>query len=231
MKKWRIKRRRDWGVAAFFLLLLSYLAALRYQQPINEWLMGCSPEKLSSFNQPEYQGVYGLAVLLAAVLFSLLWIWQRRAEGEQRLRVLMILWAGTAVLLAGIFLSYRLECSRIVNTPYDTDLVPRISVSCRDGEESREVELTEEDQEALLALCLALEPLSGEEQEELWEQGDQEPDVQIQIWYPEHRRHSYHLWFSLTDRQLRFHKGHSLETDIFYDGSEVRRLLFTAGDR
>ena len=39
MKKWRIRSNRDWVIAAFFLLLLSYLAVSVYRQPVNELLM------------------------------------------------------------------------------------------------------------------------------------------------------------------------------------------------
>lgn len=225
MKKWRIQKNRDWAVAAFFLLLFSYLAAGRYQQPINEWLMSFSPEKMSSFNQPEHQGVYFAAIFLAAVLFSLLWLWQRKAEGKSVKEMLLILWAGTAVFLTGISLSYHLECRRIVNTPYDTDLVPQVDLTFHIGAESYLAELTEEAQKELLWLCLDLEPLSLEKQEVIQEQTGWDWDAEIQIWYPEYQNHSYRLWFHLKDQILRFHKGHSTETDLYYDGTRIREFL------
>ena len=229
MKKWRIRSNRDWVIAAFFLLLLSYLAVSVYRQPVNELLMEFSPEKMSVFNQPEHQGVYGLTFLLAAFLFSLLWVWQQRAEGKNAWKLPVFLWAGTGAALI-VLLPYQMECRRIVNTPRDTDLVPRVSMTLWSGgtpveREPYEVGLSPEAQEKLLALCLDLQALSKEEQAELRIQMDDEWEADIHISYPEHEGHAYTLWFSMKDDMIRFHRGHSAEEDVYYDGTGLREFL------
>ena len=109
MKKWRIRRNRDWVIAAFFLLLLSYLAASVYRQPVNRRLIEFSPVKMSIFNQPEHQGVYGLTLLLATVLYTLLWVWQRKAEGKNACKLPEFLWALTGAAMMVLLLSYQME--------------------------------------------------------------------------------------------------------------------------
>ena len=230
MKKWRIRSNRDWVIAAFFLLLLSYLAVSVYRQPVNELLMEFSPEKMSVFNQPEHQGVYGLTFLLAAFLFSLLWVWQQRAEGKNAWKLPVFLWAGTGAALIVLFLSYQMECRRIVNTPRDTDLVPWIDVTLWSGgasaeQEPYEVELPPEAQEKLLALCLDLQALPEEGHGELRVQMGDEYEADIRIRYPEYEGHAYTLWFSIKDDMVRFHRGHSVEEDVYYDGTGLREFL------
>ena len=224
MKKWRIKTTKDWVIAAGLLFLLSCLAVSGYRQRINEWLMKFSPEKLSIFNQPEHQGVYLFALVLAAVLFSLLWIWQRTSEGKPVKKVLVFLWAGTAALMAGVLCSYQLECRQIVRTPYETDLVPDISVTCKEGEAFTDVVLTREQEETLLTLCLRVQALSKEDQEK-WSQEKEAWDYEIMIRYPEYRNHRYSLWFCLQDGVLGLRRGHSQQEKIYYDGTEIGELL------
>ncbi len=225
MKKWRIRRNSDWAVAAFLLILLSYPVVSRFRQPINEWLMNHSPEKLSTFNQPEHQGVYAVTLLLAAALFSLLWIWQRRSQGKSVKKVLMLVWAGTGVLLMGVAVSYHLECRQIVRTPYDTDLVPDISVTAWEDEESYDMELTAEEKETLLSLCLNPQIFSAEEQAKLSEEPEDHWEYDIMIRYPKYKNHSYSLWFCLQDGVLGLRRGHSEREKIYYDGRAIKELL------
>ena len=227
MKKWRIRRNRDWVIAAFFLLLLSYLAASVYRQPVNRRLIEFSPVKMSIFNQPEHQGVYGLTLLLATVLYTLLWVWQRKAEGKNAWKLPVFLWALTGAAMMVLLLSYQMECRRIVNTPWDTNLVPRVSVTLwSEGEpaerEPYEAELNQEAQKELLVLCLDLQESSKEEQAERRGQMDDEWEADIRISYPEYKGHAYTLWFSMKDDIVRFHRGHSAEEDVYYDGTEIR---------
>lgn len=230
MKKWRIKRKRDWVIAGVFLLLLSYLAASVYRQPVNGLLMGISPEKMSVFNQPEHQGVYGLTILLAAFLYSVLWVWQQSAAGKRVWRVPVCLWIGTGAALLGLLLSYQAECRRIVNTPRDTDRIPWVSVTFwSDGapaeREAYEAEPGREAQDELLRMCLELEAPPEPEQEVLRERMNDEWDMDIRISYPEYKGHAYTLWFSLKGDVIRLHKGHSAEEDVYYDGAKIRDFL------
>ena len=102
---------------------------------------------------------------------------------------------------------------------------PNIAAYASNGMIQPLAELTEEAQKELLWLCLDLEPLSLEKQEVIQEQTGWDWDAEIQIWYPEYQNHSYRLWFHLKDQILRFHKGHSTETDLYYDGTRIREFL------
>lgn len=225
MKQWRIKTKRDWAVAALFLLLLSYLLASRFQQRMNEWLMDFSPEKMSYFNQPEMHGVYLLAVLLAAVFGTVLWLWQRRMEKRKAGRGLIILWVLAVILEAGIWSAYQSECRQIVNTPYSTDLKPQVHIFSWDVELPEPLELTEEEQQKVLDLCLNLEALSKDEQERMREQMPEEELISLQISYPTYKNHSYHLWFFLEDDMLCLNRGHNKYDAVFYDGTEAKELV------
>ena len=187
--------------------------------------MNHSPEKLSTFNQPEHQGVYAVTLLLAAALFSLLWIWQRRSQGKSVKKVLMLLWAGTGVLIMGVAVSYHLECRQIVRTPYDTDLVPDISVTAWEDEEPYDMELTAEEKETLLSLCLNPQIFSAEEQAKLSEEPEDHWEYDIMIRYPKYKNHSYSLWFCLQDGVLGLRRGHSEREKIYYDGRAIKELL------
>lgn len=224
MKRWRIKTRRDWVIAAGFLFLLSYLIAVKYRQHVNEWLMRFSPEKMSYFNQPENQGAYLLAVLLAAIFLSILWICQRRTDKKRFGKGLALIWAAAAVLSGIIWFSYQSECRQIVNTPYE-GLKANVSISGWDGEPAESPELTAEEQEELLNLCLGLEVPSEEEQEALRARTDEEGQISIEIWYPQYKNHSYHLWFFLEEDVISLNRGHNADESVYYDGTKVRALV------
>lgn len=221
MKQWRIKTKRDWGIAAGFLFLGSYLAASKYQQRINEWLMEFSPEKMSTFNQPEKHGVYLAALFLAAVFFSVLWIWQRKSEEKRFGKGLAAVWILTAVLSGSVWFSYQTECRQIVHTP-DEGLKAEVGIFSWDKELP---ELTEEEQQKLLELCLNLKAPSKEEQEELRSRIDEEDEINIDIRYPKYKNHSYQLWFILEEDVIRLNRGHSASDAVYYDGAEVRELV------
>lgn len=223
MKRWRIRTRRDWIIAAGFLLLLSYLIAVRYQQRMNEWLMNFSPEKMSYFNQPENHGVYLLAAVLAAMLGTLLWIWQRRMAGGAAGKGLMIIWAAAAAVLGVVWIAYQAECRQIVNTPY-AGLEPNVSISRWEAELPEDMELTGEEQQKMLELLLNVQALPREEQEIMREQMTGEGGIELQIWYPEYKGHSYHLWFHLEEDRLCLYRGHSIWEAVFYDGTEAQNL-------
>lgn len=224
MKKWMIKTKRDWAIAAGFLLLISYLIASRYQQRMNEWLMDFSPEKMSYFNQPENQGVYLLAVLLAAVLGSILWIWQRKMAGKPLWKGLVAITAAAVALLGAVWFAYQAECRQIVDTPY-TGLKPTVSIFSWDVELPENLELTEEEQQKILDLCLNVQALPEEEQEIMRERMTETNDISIDIWYLEYKNHSYNLWFFLEGDILCLNRGHSKAEAVFYDGTEARALV------
>lgn len=224
MKRWRIKTGRDWVIAAGFLFLLSYLIASRYQQNINRWLMGFSPEKMSYFNQPENHGIYLVAVLLTAVLWTALRIWQRGTNPKPMVKGLAAVWILAAVLSGVIWFSYQAECRQIVNTP-SSGLKPSVEISSWDMELPEDLELTGEEQERLLEACLALEAPSKEEQELLRARTDEMDRINITIWYPEYKNHSYHLWFFLEEDVIGLYRGHDSAEAVYYDGTEVRETV------
>lgn len=224
MKQWKIKTKRDWMIAAFFLFLLSYLIASRYQQRMNEWLMVFSPEKMSCFNQPENHGVYLLATALAAIFWTILWVWQKRADKKQFVRGLAAVWI-LAVLLAGIvWFAYQAECRRIVNTP-SAGLKADVSIFSWDVNLPEPLYLTEKEQQELLGLCLNLTAPSKEEQEALRARTDERDRISIDIRYPEYRNHSYSLWFFLEEDVMVLNRGHSSSDAVYYDGTKVRALV------
>lgn len=223
-KQWKIKTKRDWVIAAGFLFLLSYLWASRYQGRINEQLMRFSPEKMSYFNQPERHGVYLLTILMAAVLFSILWAWQRKMAKKSIGKGIAVAWIAAIFMMGGIWLTYQAECRQIVNTP-SAGLTPNVSVCGWGKSDLGAVELTEEEKERILKLCLGLKAPSKEEQENMRAQIDEDDQISIDIWYPEYKNHSYHLWFFLEEDVLYLNRGHSSSDGIFYDGTEMRELL------
>lgn len=224
MKKWMIKTKRDWAIAAGFLILLSYLITFRYRQPMNEWLMNFSPEKMSYFNQPENHGVYLLTVILAAVLGTVLWIWQRKMSEKSLKKGLLIIWGAAFLALAAIWAAYQAECRQIVDTPY-AGLTPDVSISSWHTDLPDSLELTKEEQQELLELCLNLKPLPEEEQKAMMEALTQEEGVEIFIQYPEYKNHSYHLWFHLEGEILCLYRGHSKSEAVYYDGTGARALV------
>lgn len=224
MKKWMIKTRRDWAIAAGFLFLLSYLAASVYRHTVNQWLMGFSPEKMGYFNQPENHGVYLLTVLLTAVSGSLLWLWQRHMSGKGMWKGLLVIWALALTSLGGIWYAYQAECRQIVDTPY-TGLEPRVDIFSWDVELPKPLELTEEERKEVVELCLNLEALPEEEQEQKREAMKEEELISLQISYPTYKNHQYSLWFFLEGDILCLNRGHNKADAVFYDGTEARKLV------
>lgn len=224
MKKWMIKTKRDWAIAAGFLLLLSYLITSRYQQGMNEWLMKFSPEKMSYFNQPEKHGVYLLTVILAAALGTILWIWQRKMSEKPLRKGLLIIWAAAVLALGIVWGAYQAECRQIVNTP-STGLKPDVHISDWSMDLPEPLELTEEQQQQIVDLCLNLQALPKEEQETMMEQLTQDDGIEIHIWYPEYKGHSYNLWFHLEGDILCLYRGHSKFDGVYYDSTEVQALV------
>ncbi len=226
MSKWRIKTRRDWLIAAGFLFLVSYLAAGRFQQRINDWLMNVSPEKMGYFNQPENHGVYMLAALLAGVMGTALWIWQRRMQQKRLAAGIEGIWAIVVLATGCIWAAYQAECHGIVNTPWESGLTPHVDVQYwGTGGIGDQWELTEEEQEQILQICLTMEAPSKEEQAALREQITEENQISISIWYPEYKNHSYHLWFFLEGDILYLNRGHTPDDAVYYDGTKLYELL------
>lgn len=224
MNKWRIKTRRDWAIAAGFLFLLSYLIVAGHQVSINEWLMNFSPEKMTYFNQPESHGVCLLAVCLAAVFWTVLWVWQKRTEKTYFWKGLLAMWGLAAVLAGVIWFAYQSECRQIVNTP-STGLKADVRIFSWDIDLPEPLELTEEEQQELLELCLNLTAPSKEEQEILRARTDEKEEISIDIQYPEYKNHSYNLWFFLEEDVIRLNRGHNSSEAVYYDGTEVRALV------
>jgi len=224
MKKWMIKTKRDWVIAAGFLFLLSYLFASRYQQRMNRWLMNFSPEKMSYFNQPENHGVYLLAVLLAAVFGTVLWFWQRRMAKKTIGKGLLVIWVLAFAAIGGIWSFYQAECRQIINTP-SAGLKPDVDIFSWDVELPENMELTEEEQQKFLDLLLNIRALPEDEQEIMREQMPEEKMISLQIRYPKYKNHSYQLWFFLEGDMLCLNRGNNKYEAVFYDGTEARALV------
>ena len=226
MNQWRIKTKRDWGIAAVFVFLISYLAAGQFQSRINDWLMKYSPEKMGYFNQPEHHGVYMLAVYLAAIFGTGLWIWQRWMSRKKCFLGAVGIWAAAIAAAAGIWCSYQAECRQIIRTPYDTALEAHVDVQYWGVQDIGGLwELTEEEERQIEELCLNLQALPEAEQEQMRDLVKEEDQISIHLRYPEYKNHSYTLWFFLEGDYLCLNRGHTKEDAVFYDGSELRVLL------
>jgi len=234
MKRWQIRNRRDWGIAVAFLLLLSYLLAVRYQWRINEWMMGFSPEKMTSFNQPDNYGTYVLAVLFAALSGTCLWIWQRWMSNKKILKGIVAIWVSAILLCAVFFIQYQGECRQIVNMPR-AGLEPRVTISIHSPEVSSTsyLELTGKEKENLVNYCLNMEALPKEMQRKCREQAlknnqdnkVEEETISVIIFYPKYQNHHYSLNFRLEGDYFYLIRGHSVEEGIFYNSEEARERL------
>ncbi|MGE4352566.1 MAG: hypothetical protein AB7D36_00585 [Oscillospiraceae bacterium] len=218
IKNLKITRKRDWVIAFLFLTLMVCCIINLKAVYIDEWMgFHFAPDKLTYFNTPEGYGTLILTVLIVTPIAAAVLLWKTKKWKAPVLALLI----GIAVS-AGLLGLFRIQAQRIINTAYTTS--PE-SVSVHYNGTRRSV--GEKDTSELIKLCMALEPLSGEEQEEYREAAGRgyTGSDDITIWFPRVNGHSYLIHVQMTDEVIYICRAHGVNSYVFYSDNGLRDFV------
>lgn len=218
MKKWRIRTKKDWGIAFGFTALLVYAVIGRFSQRINRVLLYVTDPRLSDLNQPVSYGNVALTALVMGVLAGAVLLVKKKAKKQ------VILCFAAGCLTAAVSLgAYFFHCSLLVNVPGRMEPVSIWVYSDRGTNENWNgtYDPGDELQARFLERCTSLEelPKDGQARERaLFEEKEKEgagEEIRIWIRYPRKYLHSYSLLLTVRDGQVFIRRDGGKNTVFF----------------
>lgn len=204
MSNFRIKTKRDWGIAAVLMTLIVYAISLRYSVVFQAFLLRYGNPMMTKMNQPKSYGNIMFTIVVVMILVEIVLIRYKKSK-----KLVGILAVGTISVVFGIFQIYLYNVDQIVSV-IEKEEGKYISIGYW-ADDNWKVE--DVDTKEIFALCEELKPLPETEQkklkEELLKKEDYIEDTLL-IWaeYPEKWGHNFDLMVNIYENMIFIDKGY-----------------------
>lgn len=204
MKELKIKTRRDWCLAFIFTLIIVYAISTRFSFAFQSWLLRYGNPMLTDMNQPKSYGNVIFTILVMTVITEIVLIRYRKSKKAKG-----ILAVGGIAAAAAVFGMYLFNTNLIVSA-IEEEAERIVSIGYWGGDD---LEIPEEQQKEIIALCEELKPVSEEEESRLEEDFYAEGDVvsrSVLIWavYPKRYGHNFDMMVCVYGDQIYVRKGY-----------------------
>lgn len=159
-EKCRIKNRRDWVIFWVFTILVVYALASRWHFQLDNWMLRFSNPYLTNLNAPSG---YGRMMIAAGIIMIIVEITLFLCRKSRKAKIAALA-AGVAVILL-TFWAYRIHCDLIVSVMTEEPESVYMWTNEGDWQNGTMIseQMTEEEKDELLTLCIGLTPVSKEE--------------------------------------------------------------------